>query len=300
MSSALTNFTYQNVLDTASKLGHSQGSWGRYAEELRKLTPEQIEAYNNTLEVEGIADEIDFILYVESGVSPADIEQLKADLEADADEGDDDDDDELAINLQDGGKGVVIRSEYAPYPEGLIFEATHSNRSTYGTPEDGDDVLGRVMSRHHTPGGPLGDRQPTYEIEGHMTLAHGLKGTWRDSVERWAKIFDETILKVVWHREPTSSKGYYFEAAVAIRQKDLDTLGVDLEAAAEVACGEMKQVAAWFDGCTFELIERTPEDEGSVYSYIYGTDALEELLKDAGYDRSEVHDLTLKALTLEA
>lgn len=43
MSSAPTNFTYQNTLDTASELGHSQGSWGRYARELRELTPEQIE-----------------------------------------------------------------------------------------------------------------------------------------------------------------------------------------------------------------------------------------------------------------
>lgn len=36
MSSTTTNFTYQNVLDLASKLGYSQGSWGRCAEELRK------------------------------------------------------------------------------------------------------------------------------------------------------------------------------------------------------------------------------------------------------------------------
>lgn len=290
-----TKFTHQDALALAESFSRSEGSWGRYAMSLRAMTAGQVEEFNATIEAQKIEDSIDFILFVEGGISPADIEGLRADLE-DGDE----DDSELAIKTPSGNRGVVIRSPYAPYPEGNTFEVTPSNRSSYGEPEDGDEVLALVMSRHHVPRHRDGDRQPAYEIEGHMTLAHGFKGTVHDSVERWAKILDDTILKVVWLRVPTSSKGYYFESAVAIRQEDLETIGVDLDRAVEVAESEMRRVASWVDGETFEVLEYNDDDDTPLCSYIYGTEEFEATLKSYGYDDTEARDLALKALDLEA
>lgn len=203
------------------------------------------------------------------------------------------------ITLTDyAGKECTLRRAFAaPYPEGQVFEVTPTNNSYAGEPENGDSVLATVLNHHDIA---RRGREQGVEIEGHMSTATSFKRTMQESVERWARIFDDSILEVVTLKLPTSSKGYWFEAAVAIRNEDIHHMHVNLEAARNLAEREIEQVAAWYDGDVWEIEEPSCDGEGAVYSHLYGDKDLEAWLTVNLYGDTEARDIILKAHDLEA
>lgn len=194
-----------------------------------------------------------------------------------------------------GRECTLRRALAAPYPECQVFEVTPTNDSCAGDPEDGDDVLALVLGRHEVARSP-GVRG--VEIEGHMSIAVSFKRTVEESVARWAKILDDSILEVVTLKLPTSSKGYWFEASVAIRNEDIHNQHINLEAARSLAEREIEQVAAWYDGDVWEIEEPGDDGEGAVYSHLYGDKDLEAWLTVNLYGETEARDIVLKAMCL--
>lgn len=203
------------------------------------------------------------------------------------------------ITLTDyAGRECTLRRAFAaPYPEGQVFEVTPTNNSYAGEPENGDSVLATVLNHHDVA---WRGREQGVEIEGHASMATSFKRTIQESVERWARIFDDSILEVVTLKLPTSSKGYWFEAAVAIRNEDIHHMHCNLEMARNLAESEIRQVAAWYEGEVWEIEEPDPDEQSTVYSYLYGDKDLEVWLTFNLYGDTEARDIILKAHDLEA